>query len=61
MDQAAKIYNGMTPGAEATGRDMFKALIALKLSRQGYKHKTDNLLDAVVYIAGLNDYEDETD
>ena len=35
---------------------MFKALIALKLSREAYAHKEDNLLDAVAYIGGLNNY-----
>ena len=49
------IFQGMT-GIEVTGEDMFKALIALKFSRQSYNHKRDNLLDAVAYIQGLDNY-----
>lgn len=31
-----------------------KVLIALKLVREGYKHKKDNLVDAISYIDILN-------
>lgn len=55
MQRAAKIYSGMT-GKEATADDMYKALIALKLSRQSYNHKEDNILDAIAYLASLNDF-----
>jgi hypothetical protein len=58
MDRAAMIFNGMT-GLNVTGADMFKALIALKFSRESYNHKRDNLLDAVAYIQGLNNYINE--
>jgi hypothetical protein len=58
MERAAMIFNGMT-GHNVTGRDMFKALIALKFSRESYNHKKDNLLDAVAYIQGLENYENE--
>ena len=56
MERAAMIFNGMT-GHTVSGGDMFKALIALKLSRESYNHKKDNLLDAVAYIQGLENYE----
>ena len=58
MDRAAMIFNGMT-GLNVTGADMFKALIALKCSRESYNHKRDNLLDAVAYIQGLDNYINE--
>lgn len=58
MDRAAKIFSGMT-GIEVTGREMFMALIALKFSRESYNHKRDNLLDAVAYIQGLENYINE--
>jgi len=32
-------------------------MIALKFSRESYNHKQDNLLDAVAYIQGLENYE----
>jgi|TARA_B110001469_G_scaffold102633_1_gene100836 hypothetical protein len=58
MDRAAMIFQGMT-GHEVTGADMFKALVALKFSRESYNHKRDNLLDAVAYIQGLDNYVNE--
>jgi hypothetical protein len=35
---------------------MNSAMVALKLSRQSYTHKEDNLLDAVAYLGSLNNY-----
>jgi hypothetical protein len=58
MDRAAMIFNGMT-GLNVTGREMYMALIALKFSRESYNHKRDNLLDAVGYIQGLENYINE--
>jgi hypothetical protein len=43
-------------GEKVSTEFMYKALIALKLSRESYTHKEDNLLDAVAYIASMNDY-----
>jgi hypothetical protein len=34
--------------------DAYNVLIALKLARESYSHKEDNLLDAVAYIGSLN-------
>lgn len=58
MERAAMIFNGMT-GLNVGAEDMFKALVALKLSRESYQHKRDNLLDAVAYIQGLENYINE--
>ena len=58
MDRAALIFKGMT-GFEVSGEHMFKALVALKFSRESYNHKQDNLLDAVAYIQGLENYINE--
>lgn len=58
MERAAMIFNGMT-GLSLGAEDMFKALVALKLSRESYQHKRDNLLDAVAYIQGLENYINE--
>jgi hypothetical protein len=55
IERAAKIASGCT-GKHITASDMFICLVALKLSRQSYNHKEDNLLDAVAYLASLNDY-----
>jgi len=58
MERAAMIFNGMT-GLNVGAEHMFKALVALKLSRESYQHKKDNLLDAVAYIQGLENYINE--
>ena len=55
MEKAAQIFNAMS-NVRLEPEDMFKALVALKLSREGYSHREDNLLDAVAYIGGLNNY-----
>ena len=36
--------------------DLYYMQIALKLARESWAHKEDNLLDAVAYLAGLNNY-----
>jgi hypothetical protein len=57
MEIAADIFNSITPeGQSITPEGMFWALIALKLSRQHFNHKEDNLLDAVAYMGALNNY-----
>lgn len=58
MERAAMIFNGMT-GMNITAEHIFKALIALKLSRESYSHKRDNLLDLVAYIQALENYINE--
>lgn len=55
MEKAAELFNSMT-GMKITAIEMFKALIALKLSREAFNHKEDNLLDACAYIGALNNY-----
>lgn len=57
MRRAADMFNLMSPEGESiTVQGMYRALIALKLSREHYAHKEDNLLDAVAYIGALNNY-----
>lgn len=55
MERAAKILSSMT-GDSIDAIFMYKAMIALKLSRESFNHKEDNLLDAVSYIGALNNY-----
>jgi 1-aminocyclopropane-1-carboxylate deaminase/D-cysteine desulfhydrase-like pyridoxal-dependent ACC family enzyme len=55
MKNAAKILSGMT-NMQLDAVFMYKALVALKLSREAYNHKEDNLLDAVAYLGSLNNY-----
>ena len=55
MERAAMIASGCT-GKHITAKDIYMCMIALKLSRESYSHKEDNLLDAVAYIGSLNNY-----
>jgi hypothetical protein len=58
MERAAMIASGCT-GKNLTASDMYLCLVALKLSRQSYNHKEDNLLDAVAYLGSLNNYKNK--
>ena len=60
MDSMRDIFNAIT-GFSLTTEHMFKAMIALKLSRERFKHKQDTLLDAVAYIGALDNYIENKD
>lgn len=61
MKRAADMFNLISPEGESiTPEGMYRALICLKLTREHYAHKEDNLLDAVAYIGALNNYIEET-
>ena len=55
MEKAAKLASIMT-NKEITASDMYIFMVAIKLSRESYSHKEDNLLDAVAYLGALNNY-----
>ena len=55
MGRAKLIYMGMT-GRDIPITDMYAVLIALKLSRESFNHKRDNLVDVCGYIQGLDDF-----
>lgn len=55
MERAAKIASGCT-GKDLSAEDMYMCLIALKLSRESYNHKRDNLMDAAAYLGALDNY-----
>jgi hypothetical protein len=55
MERAAKILSEMT-GVTQKPELIYQSLIAIKLSRESYGHKEDNLLDAVAYMGALNNY-----
>lgn len=60
MKAAARIFNEINPYGEARGQvtteEMYFALVALKLAREKFEHKTDNLVDICGYLAGLDDF-----
>lgn len=53
MAKAARIATELC-NKEITTQDVYHIMISLKLSRQAYNHKEDNLLDAIAYMASLN-------
>lgn len=53
MERAANLASIITQKNIST-EDMYYCMIALKLSRQSYNHKEDNLLDLVAYVSSLN-------
>ena len=55
MEKATDIFNLISKN-KIEVEDMYLAMVALKLSRQAHSHKEDNLLDAVAYMASMNDY-----
>lgn len=55
MERAADMLSAMV-GQKIDAIFMYKAMVALKLSRESFCHKEDNLLDAVAYLGALNNY-----
>lgn len=41
-------------GREITPKDAYMVLVGLKLSRESFNHREDNLLDAVAYLGSYN-------
>lgn len=60
MSRATEIYNLINPNEPMSVSGMYKAMIAMKLSREAYFHKEDNLLDAAAYIGAYNNFIEET-
>ena len=42
-----------------TAEDIYYIQIAIKLGRQSFNHKEDNLLDAAAYIGALNNFKED--
>lgn len=55
MEKAAILASAMT-NKKITAKDMYLCMVALKLSREAWSHKEDNLLDAVAYLGALNNH-----
>ncbi len=53
MQKAAKLASIMC-NKDICAKDMYLCMVALKLSRESYNHKEDNLLDCVAYLGSLN-------
>lgn len=59
MEKASKIATELC-NKEITQEDMFKCMMALKLSRISYSYKEDSMLDLVAYTAALNNLKNNT-
>ena len=57
-EKAAKIA-AILSGKDITTLDIYYFQIALKLARESYSHKEDNLLDTVAYVGALNNFHNE--
>lgn len=55
MEQTARIASEMSRKDISTF-DVYNVLIALKLSRASWNYKDDNYLDALAYVASLDQY-----
>lgn len=55
MERASRIATHVL-GQDISTEIIYWSIVAIKLSREGYKHKEDNLLDAVAYMSALNDH-----
>jgi hypothetical protein len=59
MEKAAQLASIIT-GKNIEAKDMYICMVAIKLSRESYAHKEDNLLDCVAYLGALNNiYENQ--
>ena len=56
MEKAAIVASELC-NKKITTEDFYKCMIALKISRMAYNLKEDSLLDAVGYIAALNNFK----
>ena len=54
MKKSAKFASKLC-GKKITTEDFFKCMIALKISRLSYNTKHDTILDAIGYLAGLDE------
>lgn len=58
-NEKAAIIASILSNKDISALDIYHFQIALKLARESYSHKEDNLLDAVAYIGALNNYHNE--
>jgi len=56
ITKAARVASELT-NKHITTEDMYKCLIALKISRMAYNTKKDTMLDCVGYIAALDSFK----
>ena len=55
-NKRAAVIASVLSSKNITIEDLYNMQIALKLARESWSHKEDNLLDCVAYIGALNNY-----
>jgi len=55
-NRRASVIASVLSNKEITVQDIYYFQIALKLARESWAHKEDNLLDCVAYLGGLNNF-----
>lgn len=57
-NRRASVIASVMSSKDITVTDLYNMQIALKLARESWAHKQDNLLDVVAYIGALNNYKE---
>lgn len=61
MNKAAQLASIMC-NKDITAKDLYLCMVALKMSRESYSKKHDNILDSIAYLAAMVDhYKEEYD
>ena len=55
-NRRAAVIASVLSNKEISVKDLYYMQIALKLARESWSHKEDNLLDCVAYMGGLNNF-----
>lgn len=57
-NRRASVIASILSNKDISVEDIYNFQIALKLARESWSHKTDNLLDCVAFIGAKNNYLD---
>ena len=57
-NRRASVIASVMSNKDISVLDLYNMQIALKLARESWSHKEDNLLDVVAYVGGLNNYRE---
>jgi hypothetical protein len=58
-NRRAAVIASVLCNREITIEDIYKFQVALKLARESWAHKEDNLLDAVAYLGAYNNFKEK--
>ena len=58
MEKAAILASTMS-GKDISAKDMYLCMVALKMSRESYSKKYDNILDTIAYLTAMVEHYNE--